>query len=165
MDNLKSILLKLDLHEAVEFIESVDHLFEGEMRHRYIEVVTDTLEDIIDIYCCDVAADEFDVNVTQIIENHMYEDGDGGYINGEAAAEEIDYVVQNQVFDEISECIAQLPEDIIMDEEFMIGLNVYVSGGSFLVESYLRDDDADYRYEVYRDREIFKSEMKYIFER
>lgn len=135
MSSLILILSKLDLNNAIEFIKRIDYLFEGKQREKYTEPTVESLKEIIDCFCSGVQADE------------------------------VDSIVEDLVFDEIYECLSELPEDIIIDQEFMNKLSVSVSGSSSLVESYLRDDYADYCYEAYREREIDNPEIEYIFER
>lgn len=165
MTKLRSIFSKMDLEDAIEFIKRTDYMYEGEVRKTYIDTTTAEIQDLIESYCDNVSADGYDVNVSEIVENNMYEDEHGNHINADAAIDEVDCIVEEQVLNEVYEWLAELPEDIIIDKKFMNYLSVSVSDSSKLVEAYLQDDYADYLYEEYREREIDNPEIEYIFER
>lgn len=165
MQNLSQIILLLDLDNAVEFINQIDYLFEGELRSKYVETVVSAYKQIIEWYCSYVPADECDVDVGYIVDDCMYEDQHGGHINYDEAVREIENIVQDAILDEVNDWISELPKDIIIDEVFMDNLMVDVYGASGLVEAYLLDDYPDDYYREYDEREFVVPEITYIFER
>ena len=165
MHNLSKIILLLDLDNAVEFINQIDYLFEGELRSQYVETVVSAYKQIIEWYCSYVPADEFDVDIGYIIDGCMYEDQRGGHINCDEAVWEIENIVRDAILDEVDDWISKLPKDIIIGEAFMDNLIVDVIGASGLVEAYLLDDYPDDYYREYDEREFVLPEIEYIFER
>ncbi len=164
-ENLKKIMSKLFLDEAIEFIKRSEHLFKDELRVSYKEIIEEVVQNLIEDYCDNVSADEYDVNISDIVGNHMYENKRGCYINSDAAIDEVDSIVEGKVLEEVYDYVSELPKDVIIDKRFLDKLSVTVSDTSTLVESYLQDDYADYLYEAYREKEFDDPEIEYIFER
>ena len=163
--NLKQIMSKLFLDEAIEFIKRSEHLFKDELRVSYKEIIEEVIQDLIEDYCDNVSADEYDVSISDIVGNHMCENEQGCYVNSDAAIDEVDSIVEEKVLEEVYDYVSELPKDVVINEEFWDTLSVTVYDSSTLVESYLQDDYADYLYEAYREKEFDDPEIEYIFER
>lgn len=165
MANLKRIVSQLFLDEAIEFVRRSEHLFKDELRETFKEIIEEVIQDLIEDYCDNVSADEYDISISDIVGNHMYENERGCYINSDAAIDEVDSIVEEKVLEEVYEYVSELPKDVIINKGFLDTLSVTVSDSSTLVESYLQDDYADYLYEAYREKEFDDPEIEYIFER
>lgn len=163
--NFMRILEKLDLQEAVKFIKQINYLYHGIQRKAFVEVSKVYMEDEIVGCYSDVQADEYDIDIGSVAQEYMYEDEHGGHINVDAVVDAVESKVRDLVFEEIYDVISELPEDIVIDQDFLDQLSVDVSGSSSVVEAYLSADYADYCYEEYRERGWYNSEIEYIFER
>lgn len=135
------------------------------LRVSFKEIIEEVVQNLIEDYCDNVSADEYDVSISDIVGNHMYENEHGCYINSDAAIDEVDSIVEEKVLEEVYDYVSELPKDVIIDKRFLDKLSVTVSDTSTLVESYLQDDYADYLYEAYREKEFDDPEIEYIFER
>lgn len=165
LNTLKSILMKLDFYEIVGFIKKIDYLFKGMLRLEYIEMVQESLVEIITDYCVDVPAASYDVDVSSIIDSHMIEREFGAELDTDAVAVEVDEEVKCLVQEEIFEFMDGLPMDLRIDYESFSKDLIDVSGSSSLVDNYLRYDDYYDDYETYRERRLDSEEVDYIFER
>lgn len=165
ISKLKLVLSNLMLEEMVRFVNQIDAFFSGKIRDDYIEIVVRALKETIDLICSDVYANEYDVDISDIIEGYRYERGHRGIIDADAAVVEIDNMVEAYVLDDIYESLSKLPNGICDIEKIMGNLSVHVSGSDSMVESYLADDYPDYYYDEYREKEFEVPEIEYIFER
>lgn len=163
--NLESIISQLVLDDIVVFIKQVDYIFENEERALYVEVIERAIKEEIECYCQDIPADEYDVSISDIVEEHCYEDEHGWNVDGDGVASAIDEIIKSLVLDEIAAYISEFPKDIIIEDSFINNLNISVNGSASLVESYLVDDYQDYYYDDYRESEWGQHEIEYIFER
>lgn len=165
LSKLELVLSNLPLEEMVKFVDQIDCLFEGTLRTDYVDAVSSAIEDAVELFCEEVSANDYDVDVNDIVERYRYESGCRGLIDADAAAEEIDSIVEECVLDDIYENLSKLPKGICSAEKVTSGLCVNVSGSSAIVEAYLMDDYPDYYYDEYREREFEVPEIVYIFER
>lgn len=165
LNTLKSILMKLDFYEIVGFIKKIDYLFKGRLRLKYIEMVQESLVEIITDYCVDVPAASYDVDVSSIIDSHMIEREFGAELDTDAVAVEVDEEVKCLVQEEIFEFMDGLPMDLRIDYESFSKDLIDVSGSSSLVDNYLQYDDYYDDYKTYRERRLDSEEVDYIFER
>ena len=165
MTKLQQIILTMDLDEAIKFINVTEYLFKDELRKPYIETSVKAVKELIEIYCDDVSASEFDIDISAIMKDNTYSDERGSHIDTDAAIDDVDVIIKEIVMDEVYGYLSKLPEDMIIDQEFLDNLSVYVSGSSALVESYLRDDDYDGGY-MENNKSVHEAlEIEYIFER
>jgi len=165
LSNLESILLNLGLEEQVEFINDVDVFFQGDIRTAYVEIVTHALKEKIDVFCSEVSAHDYDIDIGDIIERHHYPNVGRWAVDTDAAIEEIDTMVEEYVLEDIDELLAKLPDGICDVKTIMKGQYIYVSGSDSIVDSYMMGDYADDFYDDYREREYEMPEIEYIFER
>lgn len=165
ISKLELILSNLQLDEMVKFVNQIDCLFEEKLRTDYVYAVSSAIEEAVKSFCEEVPANDYDVDVNDIVEHYRYESGDRGIIDADAAAAEIDSIVEEYVLDDVYENLSKLPKGICIVEEVMNGLCVNVVGSGAMVESYLMDDYPDFYYDEYREREFEVPEIVYIFER
>ena len=130
------------------------------MRLRNVRGAREALEEAVDVYCTDVPAAEYDIDMDSVVANHRRY---GENIDVDSAALEISAIVKDQVKDDIRVRLSKLSGDMV-DDSFVDNLDVDVSGSYNLLEVYLRDEPEDY-YEEHRDLEADNWEIECIFER
>lgn len=151
---LMGIIGDLELSDAILLINKIDFLFEGPKRKSYVNAIKSALDEAIDIYCSDIPADAYDVDVTSILADCTYDDEIGiGCIDGDAAAEEVEDLIRNTVINELSDMISSLPSDIIINNNYLNKFTISISGSTSLVEGYLMDKP-DYDYDDYYEDQI-----------
>ena len=156
------ILEELDLEEVVTVIQTVDWLFKGTERKLYIQMIQEILSEKIDEYCCDIQADMYDINVSEIVGNNTYEDENGEHIDGDAAVNQLENQIEDLVLDDLSSILLRLPKDINPQNCLYSNATVSVRGADSIVSKYLRDDyDKDYMSLYYR--ELDDDEIDIIF--
>lgn len=165
ISSLKKILSNLDLQEIVCFINQIDKLFYGEARNDYLEIATYAIKESIDIYCSNVPAKDYDVDVSDIIDSYRYTKNNVYLIDADAAADEIDRIVAESVLEDVCIILSELVGGICSIEKIMSNLPVSVEGSASMVEAYLMEDFPDHYYEEYREKEYEVPEIEYIFER
>ena len=161
MSNLTNILSKFNLNNAIEFINSIDYLFENECREKYIATTIDILKELIALFCSNVQAEEYAVDIGSVVSTYLCEDDQ----EIDLAVSEVECIVKDMVLEEIYIYLSELPEDIIIDPNYFSELSIGVSGSLSLINDYLCDDYEDLYYEEYRDIRFHDSEIEYIFER
>lgn len=162
---LEDMFYMLTLEEQVIFINQIDTLFDGIERSTYIKTIEEAINEAVDWICCNVSADEYDVDVSHIIDYYCYKAEDTGHIDVDAAIEEVDRRIAEQVVDSINDILSRLSSGICDIENVLDDKCICVDGSASIVEAYLTDDYPDFYYEEYRERDFDVPEIEYIFER
>lgn len=162
--SFSQIVDNLSLPEQVSIIKEIDWMFKGDTRNRFLDMARQSLQQGLDMYCTDVPAEDFDIDINELIDNYRYEDEFGGYIDADEAVDALTQIVEGMVSDEITNILSLLPEDIGPQVE-LSHLHISVNGASSIVESYLRDDyDIEYD-DYYEAVGGVDQELDYIFNR
>lgn len=163
--SFSKIVDNLMLLEQVEFIKEASWMFAENERERYIEMSKRSLRNGVELFCSDVPAEDYDVDIPALVDAFLYEDDFGGYIDGDGAADLYTQLVEERAFEEITDILSELPADIDPQKELLSNLHISVSGASSVVESYLRDD-YDFDYEDNFERSAYTDDiLDYIFDR
>lgn len=159
---LTTILRMLHLDGAIRLVNAIDWLFNNELQNGFVEIVQSIIETTLERDYSEVSADDYDIDIETIIRMHSYED----YIDTDSMENDVDKEVRLAVCAEISESLAELPNDIIIDNRIISNLDIYVSESDELIKRELADYDIDedaYREERYIDDE--ETEIDHIFNR
>ena len=147
------------LDDLVVIVSLIEYLHTGAERKAWVEFAQKAIKDAIELYCTNVPALNYDVDLAEIHDSCI----DDNYVRY-SIEREIEERVSEMVLDEVRACIAQLPEDLKINDVFINNLNVSVSGASELFDEYF--DDIDYDPELYYDDEDDTLDEIYsIFER
>ena len=162
ISQMETILGKLELVDLITYIESVDWVMVGDIRPRFILSMTKLLKEAIAFFFDTVSVDNYDISVSEMVEERKYVDEEGVHIDVDGVIEDIEDLAKGHARDEIDEMLVRLPKDIVIDEDFLAEAYINVCGADNLVKNYLQDDyDDDYRFEQYFANE----EVDYIFNR
>lgn len=138
---LEKFLDYFELEDLVKVIKQLDFLYTKKSRDSYVQLCECSLENAISLYCADVNADEFDLNISAILDRSTYYgDWDDVGVAPANATDLADQEIFEMVIDKIMELLSELPEDIQPAEAFMDSLCVYINGCDDLIESYIKDD-------------------------
>ena len=145
---METILGKLELADLITYIESVDWIMIGDIRSRFILSMTKLLKEAIAFFFDTVSVDNYDISVSEMVEERKYVDEEGGHIDVDGVIEDIEDLAKGHARDEVDEMLVRLPKDIVIDEDFLAEAYINVCGADNLVKNYLQDDyDDDYRFE------------------
>lgn len=159
---METILERLELADLITYIESVDWIMMGDIRSRFVLSMTKLLKEAIAFFFDTVSVDNYDISVSEMVEERKYVDEEGGHIDVDGVIEDIEDLAKGHARDEVDEMLVRLPKDIVIDEDFLAEEYINVCGVDNLVKNYLQDDyDDDYRFEQYFANE----EVDYIFNR
>ena len=163
---LRNILQEQELYAKVLFIKQINYLFNDSIRDDYVAMVKEMIrEDIIE-YCDEIQAEEYDIDVESIVEDHRVFNRYGSDINIDAAAKDAEDIIKDFVLEDIHNYIENLPNDLYVGDDFFKGLVIHVDGTIPLIEQHLYYDDDYYDdYESRRENTWSNSEVDYIFER
>ena len=165
MEKLQEILMGLeDFDDAIEFVNALEELFVGSSREAFRDIVKNVLKYFVTMYCEEVPAENYDINVAEIANDYEVTYEGGRDVDVEGASDEINQIVTELVLEEISDSNARLPEDLRIDED-LSNLEVSVINASDMVESYYRDAYVDYDYDELMGGYQDTSEIENIFER
>ena len=155
--SLTAIIDHLEVYGLVKFIQRIEGFFTGNNRTLFLDLVQSKLEEEIALYCTDVPADAYDVDVSRIVADCSYQNEYGYQIDVDAAASVLDGMIKDDLSNEMFDLIQGLPGDIKPSLTFIQNLSMSVDGSSQLIEQYLRDDYGyeydDYRAEKYWDND------------
>ena len=144
---LMSIMNHLEVYGLVKFIQRIEGFFTGSDRSLFLALIQPKLEEEIALYCTDVPADSYDLDVGHIVADFS-DYGEFGYrFDEDAAASAIDDMIMDDLSDELYTLVDDLPEDIKPSPTFLQNLDMSVDGSSRLVAQYMRED---YDYDDYR---------------
>lgn len=143
---LEQILSYFDLGDLADAIDCCYNLYKS--KEGFISICQRVIEEAIKLYCSDVNAEEFDINVQEFVENSydVLYCGDGEYYNepdADEATNQIISVIKEMVKDELLNYLNNLPDELSMSDSFLDEIYIDVSGAGDLVESYLKSDYYD----------------------
>lgn len=160
----EKILSFFDLKDLIKLITIIDSKYHGEQRNLYIELCQNALENAIEIYYDDINADEFDIDIENIIKYSKKDDENyGSIIDMKKATNMVYEQLKELVLDEIANRLLELPIDVRPSQTFVESVTISVMGCEELIYNYINDyDDTEYDYEN-RSNDIL--EITLIFDR
>ena len=110
------IVDEFDLEDLATYIKAVDWIFKDDRRKEYTQYIKETVLNAAENYCNEASAVDFDIDVSEIIDDNTYIDETGSHIDGDEAVRDIEARVECQLRDAICDVIAELPSDILVDK-------------------------------------------------
>lgn len=164
VDILSHILQKFDLPELSIIFPLLDSHFSGDVRKRYIQISKEILEEAIEMYCCDIPADEFDLDISEMATECEIQNEYGTFIDEALLSEKVNSKIIDIVEDELYGYISSLPADLSPSEVFLSNLEIIIAGADHLIRNVVEPDyDYDDDYRIVRAND--DSEIDYIFDR
>lgn len=164
IDILSHILQKFDLSELSVILPLLDSHFSGDVRKRYIQISKEILEEAIETYCCDVPANEFDIDISDLATECEIQNEYGTFVDeyllGEKVNQKIVDIVENEVYGYIS----SLPAELSPSKSFLSSLDIVISGIDSMINN-VCEPDYDYDDDYFSVRINDDSEIDYIFDR
>ena len=133
--------------QPYKFIQRIEGFFTGSDRSLFLALIQPKLEEEIALYCTDVPADSYDLDIGHIVADFSDYSEFGYRFDEDAAASAIDDMIMDDLSDELYTLFNDLPEDIKPSPTFLQNLDMSVDGSSRLVAQYMRED---YDYDDYR---------------
>lgn len=143
--NLEQVLESQELEEVVRIASCLSPLFTDENRVVFIQCVSAAVQEAIDAFCDNVDASDYDPDISVAVRAAKYEDYfevDEAY-----AVQLIEEDVEQKATEEISEMLAQLPQDIRDVKKYLEEVKIDVLGADEMVEAFLSSEYEDFEYE------------------
>lgn len=115
ISELSKILENLPLEYTIRLVNNVDWLFCENCRKDYLDLVKKVLNDKILDFCKNVSVDQFDINISKIVDGYFYDEEDGVYLDDRGAINDIEKKVREIAFGYLELISFELPEDICDD--------------------------------------------------
>ncbi|WP_291293802.1 restriction endonuclease [Eubacterium sp.] len=159
---IETLINKLDIADAFDFVNDIDWLFECEDRVNYVDFIQNVLVNKMKEYCDLVYAYDYDnyFSINEIIDKCI--DEEDSCIDTYEAIRIIEDIVEERVREQINDYNIFLPVDLKIKQSIIDKIEINITESDSLVQNYLNDDyyDED-RYE----REISDVEVENIFNR
>lgn len=164
IDILSHILQKFDLPELSTILPLLDSHFSGDVRKRYIQISKEILEEAIETYCCDVPADEFDIDISELATECEIQNEYGTFVDEDLMREKVNCMMIDIVESELYNYISALPTELSPSKSFLSDLEIVISGIDNMI-GYVREPDFDYDDDYLGVRDNDDTEIDYIFNR
>ena len=159
--NVKQLLQFCDLDEMIALINLLSPFFSGKNRADFIETTTNSIQEAIEEFADSIEVDSYVTDPSSAINFAMHEE----YFDIDEAISDIEDSAIDSAIDDIEYKIKRLPNDIIIEEDFIQSLCFGVNGAEELIQSYM--DEGHYDKEDF-DVDSFDNdddEIDYIFNR
>lgn len=146
---LNSLLETFDLEDLIYIISFIDCLYTGGIRKTFLQSCNQAINDAIAWYCNDIDIEDFDIDISAIIEDctDIYEYGPE--IDTDAVADVVVNLVSDKVSEYINELLSNLPKDVMPKSPSVEIPCIDVSGVDDFIDSYIKssyDDGIDLQY-------------------
>lgn len=163
-ENLNTFYECFDINDLPDIVCILDEFFKNEFRDIFIEHSISSVKSAIENFCDYIDADDYDPNVGDAVGSATSFTEYGKDVDEYDAASYIVDEVSETVKGEMYDIINKLPNDVIIEQDYMKNLSVSVYGADNLVNSYI--DDGDYDPDYHEPSSIDNnSEIDYIFDR
>lgn len=159
--NIKQLLKFCDLDEMIGLINLLSPLFSGKNRADFIEIATNSIQEAIEEFADSIEVDSYVTDPSPAINFAMHEE----YFDIDEAVSDIEESAIDSAIDDIEYRIKSLPDDIIIEKDFIQSLCFGVNGAEELIQSYMEDghyDKEDFDVDSYDSDD---EEIDYIFNR
>lgn len=164
IDILSDILQRFDLPELSTILPLLDSHFSGAVREQYLQISKQILEEAIETYCCDVPADEFDIDISEIAAECEVQYEYGTCVDEDLLSEKVNCMMIDIVENELYSYISALPTELSPSKSFLSDLEIVISGIDHMI-GYVREPDYDYDDDYLSVRDNDDTEIDYIFNR
>ncbi len=161
---LSNILQKFELPELSMLFSLLDAHFIGDIRQQYIQISRKILEEAIEMYCCDIPADEFDLDISDMAAECEIQNEYGTFVDEDLLSEKVNSKMIDIVEDELYGYLSSLPAELSPNEVFLSNLEIVIAGADHLINNVV-EPDYDYDYDYWNVRKNDDSEIDYIFNR
>ena len=159
--NIKQLLKFCDLDEMIGLINLLSPLFSSKNRADFIEIATNSIQEAIEEFADSIEVDSYVTDPSPAINFAMHEE----YFDIDEAVSDIEESAIDSAIDDIEYRIKSLPDDIIIEKDFIQSLCFGVNGAEELIQSYMEDghyDKEDFDVDSYDSDD---EEIDYIFNR
>ena len=159
--NIKQLLKFCDMDEVIDLVNLLSPLFSGKSRADFIESTINSIQEAIEKFANSIEADSYVTDPSLAISFAMHEE----YFDIDGAISDIEDSAIDSAIDDIKYSIKRLPDDIIIEEDFIESLCFGVNGAEELIQSYMNEghyDKEDFDVGSYDNDD---NEIDYIFNR
>ena len=143
-DNLCFLLRPYEIDLQIKIINSIDYLFSGDERKRYVEAISAYFAD--EIYDCfsHCYVNEFSIDAESVVRDNIYVTDDGDVECDTYEAErEIACLIEEIAVDRVESWVSDLPDDIRHAEKYENCVDVCVYGLEDVIENVFLEMNGD----------------------
>lgn len=153
----------ISFEDLVSLIQELSKGFGTVKRKEFIDASENALKKGIELYCSVIDAFDYDPDIDYCLKCSVCLSDSGEYLDETRAIEKVEREVMEAVLAEIDLELSDLPLDIIIDDDFISGIDINIKGAEQIIESYMDQSDyIDYFEDPIIDNE---KEIRIMFER
>ena len=129
------------LDELIQVITKIEWMYHDDFRSCYTDIIRNILRESVELYCCEVPFDSYNIDISrEISEYHWYDKNGYECFDDNSLVDSLESTVQEYVLNELIEFMASLPADIALDTGELSHISITVQGVREAVDDYMQNN-------------------------